>query len=142
MPKLNHAKRKSAKRMREHLQKKGVLPGAGSGQAEEPLAEPTPTASEPAPAESDERMADAAPACDAHVPRGQKRAAGEVPAPGLSSTHMSQQPSGSEGQRAESPAEPAGKRGPGLRPAGHTECRKAYAAAVLESSREGRTSQG
>ena len=87
-------------------------------------------------------MADAAPARDAHAQRGQKRAAGVAPAPAPQPTHMSQQPSGSEGHRADSPVEPAGKRGTGLRPAGHAECRKAYAAAALEASREGRTSQG
>jgi len=140
--KPNHAQRKSAQRMREHLEKKGVLPSARSGQAEEPSAEPSLTAAEPAPVEVDARMADAAAASEAADRRGQKRSASETPAPAPQSTPMSQQPSGSEGQRATSPAEPAGKRGPGLRPAGHAECRKAYAAAALESSREGRTSQG
>ena len=87
-------------------------------------------------------MADAAPAHDAHAQRGQKRAAGVSPAPAPQPTHMSQQPSGSEGHRADSPVEPAGKRGTGLRPAGHAECRKAYAAVALEASRERHTSQG
>jgi len=137
----NHAKRKSAERMRKHLEQKGVA-CAGSGKAEEPSAELTPTAAEPAPVEPDARMIDAAPVSDANTQRGQKRAAGETPAPAPHSTPMPLQPSSSEGPRAVSPAEPAGKRGPGLRPAGHAACRKAYAAAVLDTRREGRTSQG
>ena len=141
--KPNHAKRKSAKRMQEHLKKKGVLPGARNGQAGEPPAGPTPAAAEPAPIEHDARMVDAATASDADARRGQKRAAGETPARAPHSTPIPQQPSaGSEGNRAVSPVEPAGKRGAGLRPAGHAACRKAYAAAALETNREGRISEG
>ena len=128
--------------MRAFLESKGVLSCARSAEAGESPAAPTAAVEATALIESDERMADAAPAHDANARRGQKRTAGVAPAPAPQPTHMPQQPNGSEGHRADSPVEPAGKRGPGLRPAGHAECRQAYAAAALETSREGRTSQG
>jgi len=138
--KQNHAQRKRAARLKKFIEAKG----ARSGKAEESPAEPTAAVATTAPIELDERMTDAAHAHDADARRGQKRAAGVAPAPTQSqnSTPMAQQPNGSEGPRAESPVEPAGKRSPGLRPAGQAACRKAYAEAALEASRESRTSEG
>ena len=86
---LNHAQRKSAERLKTFIELKKA--GAGSARAEEPSAEAPPEAATPAPIESDERMADAAPAHDADARRGQKRAAGVAPAPAPQPTHMSQQ---------------------------------------------------
>ena len=139
---LNHAKRKSAERMRKHRQKKGVVACAGSGQAGESPAEPAPTAAEPAPIEPDARMADAAATSATEGQRGQKRPADETPAPAPHSSSLPQQLQGYKGQRVGSPVEPTGQRSPGLRPLGHAECRRSYATAALEASRESRTSQG